>query len=90
MTYLVEHIIYIYAAAKSHQSCLTLCDPIDCTQQAPLSPGFSRQESWSGLLFPSLGIFLTQGLNPQKQTHYFANKGSSSQGYGFSCGHVWM
>jgi len=25
-----------------------------------------------------------------KQRHYFANKGSSSQGYGFSCGHVWM
>ena len=24
----------------------------------------------------------------QKQRHYFANKGSSSQGYGFSCGHV--
>ena len=22
--------------------------------------------------------------------HYFANKGSSSQGYGFPCGHVWM
>ena len=26
----------------------------------------------------------------EKQRHYFANKGSSSQGYGFSCGHVWM
>ena len=26
----------------------------------------------------------------QKQRHYFANKGTSSQGYGFSCGHVWM
>ena len=26
----------------------------------------------------------------QKQRHYFANKGLSSQGYGFSCGHVWM
>ena len=26
----------------------------------------------------------------KKQRHYFANKGSSSQGYGFSCGHVWM
>ena len=26
----------------------------------------------------------------QKQTHYFANKGPSSQGYGFSSGHVWM
>ena len=25
-----------------------------------------------------------------KSRHYFANKGSSSQGYGFSCGHVWM
>ena len=24
------------------------------------------------------------------QRHYFANKGSSSQGYGFSSGHVWM
>ena len=26
----------------------------------------------------------------KKQKHYFANKGPSSQGYGFSCGHVWM
>ena len=26
----------------------------------------------------------------KNQRHYFANKGSSSQGYGFSCGHVWM
>ena len=25
-----------------------------------------------------------------KSRHYFANKGPSSQGYGFSCGHVWM
>ena len=26
----------------------------------------------------------------QKQRRYFANKSPSSQGYGFSCGHVWM
>ena len=26
----------------------------------------------------------------KKQRHFFANKGPSSQGYGFSCGHVWM
>ena len=26
----------------------------------------------------------------KKQRYYFANKGLSSQGYGFSCGHVWM
>ena len=25
----------------------------------------------------------------KKQRHYFANKGPSSQGYGFSSGHVW-
>ena len=26
----------------------------------------------------------------EKQRHYFANKGPSSKGYGFSSGHVWM
>ena len=26
----------------------------------------------------------------KKQIHYFANKGPSSQGYGFSSSHVWM
>ena len=26
----------------------------------------------------------------EKQRHYFANKGLSSQSYGFSSGHVWM
>ena len=26
----------------------------------------------------------------KKKRHYFASKGSSSQGYGFSSGHVWM
>ena len=26
----------------------------------------------------------------QKQRHYFANKGPSSQSYGFSSGHIWM
>ena len=25
-----------------------------------------------------------------KSRHYFANKGQSSQGYGFSSGHIWM
>ena len=26
----------------------------------------------------------------KKERHYFANKGPSSQGYGFSSSHVWM
>ena len=41
------------AAAKSLQSCPTLCDPIDRAHQASLFLGFSMQEYWSGLPFPS-------------------------------------
>ena len=100
------------AAAKSLQSCPTLCDPIDVSlpgspipgilqartlewvaisfsnawewkvkikslshvwllatpwtaaYQAPPSMGFSRQEYWTGVPFPSQGIFPTQGSNP--------------------------
>ena len=37
------------------QSCRTLCDPMDCTRQAPLSMEFSRQKYWSGMPFPSWG-----------------------------------
>ena len=41
------------AAAKSLQSCPTLCDSIDGSPQVLPSLGFSRQEHWSGLPFPS-------------------------------------
>ena len=35
------------------QPCPTLYDPLNCSPPAPLSMGFPRQESWSGLPFPS-------------------------------------
>ena len=41
---------WLAAAAKSLQLCLTLYDPIDGSSP---SLGFSRQEHWSGLPFPS-------------------------------------
>ena len=41
------------AAAKSPQSCPTLCDPIDSSPPGSPSLGFSRQEHWSGLPFPT-------------------------------------
>ena len=41
------------AAAKLLQSCPTLCDPIDGSPPGSPSLGFSRQEHWSGLPFPS-------------------------------------
>ena len=33
--------------------------------QAPLSLGFSRQEYWSGLLFPSAGDLSDPGIEPE-------------------------
>ena len=41
------------AAAKLLQSCPTLCDPIDRSPPGSPSLGFSRQEHWSGVPFPS-------------------------------------
>ena len=40
-------------AAASLQSCPTLCDPIDGSPPGSPSLGFSRQEHWRGLPFPS-------------------------------------
>ena len=41
------------AAAKSLQSCLTLCDPIDSSPPGSLVPGILEAKHWSGLPFPS-------------------------------------
>ena len=41
------------AAAKSLQSCPTLCDPRDGSPPGSAVPGISKQEHWSGLPFPS-------------------------------------
>ena len=45
--------------------CLTLCDPVDSSPQAPLSMGFSRQEYWDGLPFHSPGGFPDPGIKPK-------------------------
>ena len=37
-----------------------------------------------------LGRKVMTNLHSMFKSRDFANKGSSSQGYGFSCGHVWM
>ena len=58
------NLLRTYMCAKSLQSCLILCDPMDCSPQAPLSMGFSRQEDWSGLTFPSPGDLPDPGIEP--------------------------
>ena len=49
----LKNIAAAAAAAKSLQSSPTLCNPKTAAHQAPPSLGFSRQEHWSGLPFPS-------------------------------------
>ena len=41
------------AAAKSLQSCPTLCDPIDGSPPGSTVPGILQARTWSGLPFPS-------------------------------------
>ena len=52
--WLVEFLALLAAtAAKSLQSCPTLCNLINGSPPGSPIPGISRQEHWSGLLFPS-------------------------------------
>ena len=51
---------YTYSEVKVSQSCLTLCDPVDCIVHGD-SPGQSTGEGSRSLL---QGIFPTQGSNP--------------------------
>ena len=51
--------------AQPLQSCLALCDPMNCSPpQAPLSMGFSRQEYWRGLPCPPPGDLPSPGIKP--------------------------
>ena len=47
------------------KSCPTLVTPWTVARQAPLSMGFSRQEHWSGLSFPSPEDLPNPGIEPR-------------------------
>ena len=54
-----------HACMLSHFSCVRLfVTPMDHSQQAPPSVGFSRQEYWSGLPFPPPGDLPDLGIKP--------------------------
>ena len=48
--------------------CPALCDPWSVAHQAPPSMGFSRQEYWSGLPFPSPGDLPNPGIELRSPT----------------------
>ena len=50
--------------AKSLQPSLTLFDPMDCRPPGSSVHGFSRQEYWSGLPFPTPGDLPHPGIRP--------------------------
>ena len=47
---------------------LLFATPWTVAYQAALSMGFSRQEYWSGLPFPSAGDLRSQGMEPGSPT----------------------
>ena len=59
--------ISVWALLFCTQVCLTL-NPTDCsplpTPQAPLSMGFTRQEKWSALPFPTLASLPDPVIKP--------------------------
>ena len=70
------------------QSCLTPSDPMDCSL-----PGSSVHGIFQARVLEWVAIAFSDDQPRQhikKQRHYFANKGLSSQSYGFSSSHVWM
>ena len=46
------------------QSCSSLCGPMDCSPQAPLPVGFSRQGHWRGVPFSTPGDLPNPGVEP--------------------------
>ena len=69
------------------QSCPTLCDPMDCSLSGSSgSMGFSRQDYWSGLPFPSPGDLPDSGIEPASPTlqalYRLSHQGSPSESLG--------
>ena len=57
--------IHVMVDGLVSKSCPTLATPWTVACQTPLSMGFSRQEYWSGLPFPSPGDLPNPGIEPE-------------------------
>ena len=51
--------------AKSFQSCVTLCDPMDWSPPGSSVHGFPRHEYQSGLPYPPPGDLPNPGIEPR-------------------------
>ena len=60
-----ENRYYMYCEVKLLSRVRPFATPWTVAYQAPPSMGFSRQEYWSGLPFPSLGDLPDPGIEPR-------------------------
>ena len=68
---------------KSHSCVRLFATPWTAASQAPPSMGFSRQEYWSGLPFPSPGYLPDAGIKPGSpalQADVLSSKPNRKQG----------
>ena len=61
---LFEELHFLAYGGLVAKLCPTLATPWTVARHAPLSMGFSRQEYWSGLPFPSPRDLPDPGMNP--------------------------
>ena len=66
--YIYRSKLYVKVKVKLLSHVRLFATPWTVAYQAFLSMGFSRQEYWSGLLFPSPGDFPDPGIEPRSPT----------------------
>ena len=62
------HLLHCFCQVNSLSRVQLFATPWTVAYQAPLSMGFSRQECWSGLPFPSSGDLPDPGIEPGSST----------------------
>ena len=77
----------MYGASLVAKSCQTLVTLWTVAHQAALSMGFSRQEYWSGLPFPSAGDLPNPGTEPRSPALQ-ADSLPTDQERGFVCVYI--
>ena len=61
---MIQKALFSLSLSLVTKLCLTLATPWTVACQAPLSMGFSRQEYWTGLPFPSPGDLPDPEIEP--------------------------
>ena len=79
---LYTHHTYWWSGLSTSCCCWVVsdsCDPMDCNPLGSSLMGFSRQEYWSGLPFPSPGDLPNPGIEPASQADSWVSETSGKQ-----------